>query len=85
MVGIEGEIIGETRNTLIIQTPKGRKTVLKAIITLEVDINGRKTIIDGRTIVGKPENRTRKGKRNDWQERKTGKRRRGQAAGKGLR
>lgn len=54
--GIEGEIIDETKNMLIIETDKGVKKVAKEIAKFE--INGR--IVDGKKIKYRPEDRIRK-------------------------
>jgi len=54
--GMEGEIIDETKNMLIIETDKGIKKVAKEIAKFE--INGK--IVDGKKIKYRPEDRIRK-------------------------
>ncbi len=37
LIGIEGVVVDETKNLLIVETSKGRKKLLKEQITIEVD------------------------------------------------
>lgn len=53
LIGLEGEIVMETKNSFTIITQKGKKTLLKAHSTF--NINGRK--IRGRDIMKRPEER----------------------------
>ena len=59
LVGVEGEVVDETRNTLKIRTTTGVKQVLKNICTF--DFKGVQ--IDGNDILGRPENRLKKVKK----------------------
>jgi ribonuclease P protein subunit POP4 len=59
LVGIEGEVIDETKNTLKIRTESGVKQVLKDICTF--DFEGVQ--IEGSEILGRPENRLKKVKK----------------------
>ncbi|HEY4699093.1 MAG TPA: ribonuclease P protein component 1 [Nitrososphaerales archaeon] len=58
LVGVSGEVVDETKNTLKIRTTNGIKTISKTIVKLNVEIpNGEKTIIKGNEIALRPENR----------------------------
>jgi len=59
-VGIKGKIIDETRNTIIIETKKGVKKLVKANITLDVYFQDKKIRIKGELLVGRPEDRIKK-------------------------
>jgi ribonuclease P protein subunit POP4 len=59
LVGVEGEVVDETRNTLKIRTKSGVKQVLKNTCTF--DFAGAE--IDGNKILGRPENRLKKVKK----------------------
>ena len=52
-IGIEGEIIDETKNTFTIKTNKGNKKIIKSNTTLEID-NLR---INGKLLEKRPEER----------------------------
>ncbi|KAA0000574.1 MAG: ribonuclease P protein subunit [Thermoplasmata archaeon] len=56
LVGVKGEIIDETKNMLIIETPQGIKKVAKSIAKFEID--GK--IVNGKRICYRPEDRIRK-------------------------
>lgn len=60
LIGIEGEIVDETRNTFIIQTKSGEKSVLKKGTSFKLDLNDQKIIIKGDILVGRPEDRIKK-------------------------
>ena len=59
-LGIEGIVKDETRNTLIIETGKGYKTVIKDQCVFLFSLNSRKVKIKGSVIVGRPEDRIKK-------------------------
>jgi len=52
-IGIQGTILDETRNTLLVETSKGQKIIVKSGNQFKIDDN----IIDGNALVGKPEER----------------------------
>jgi len=60
-IGLEGKVVNESYNALIIQTGRGEKKILKHIskfmFTLPSDL---KVIVDGSRIVGRPEERLKK-------------------------
>jgi len=57
-IGIEGIIIDETKNTLIIETASGkRKTLFKSNIVIETTINNKKVRIKGSSLLERPQDR----------------------------
>ncbi|MEE9525249.1 MAG: ribonuclease P protein subunit [Candidatus Woesearchaeota archaeon] len=52
-IGIKGNIIDETKNTIIIQHKKNKKRLFKNNITLKIN----NQIIKGKTLQGKPKDR----------------------------
>tara|TARA_Y100000310_G_C20664689_1_gene806790 strand:+ start:65 stop:334 length:270 start_codon:yes stop_codon:yes gene_type:complete len=61
-VGIKGNIVEETRNTLVVNTANGEKTVLKNNVTLRFKLENQMVDVDGERLVGKPEERIKKWK-----------------------
>ena len=59
LVGLEGEVVDETKNTLKIRTKSGVKQVLKSVCTF--DLTGTK--VNGSDLVGRPEDRLKKVKK----------------------
>ncbi len=63
LVGVSGQIIEETRRTIIVQTSKGEKILPKNVINFTLDFE--KEVIEGFTVTQRPENRiNRKYRRN---------------------
>ena len=60
LVGLKGKIIDETKNLLIIQSKKGEKKVLKDQVTLKLKMKDKKFKLEGKLLVGKPEDRLKK-------------------------
>lgn len=60
--GISGTVVDETRNTLVIETRKGERRVLpKAECTFRFSLPGGEAVeVEGRAIVARPEDRTKK-------------------------
>jgi len=54
-LGLEGRIVDETKNTILIETKTGTKTVLKSAVDFEIKGSGQK--IKGVTIKKRPEER----------------------------
>ena len=66
-VGIAGRVIDETRNTLVIQYENERKIVAKSVVVFYFTMpDGTVVEIDGKAIVGRPENRIKKKIRRRW-------------------
>jgi ribonuclease P protein subunit POP4 len=59
LIGIEGNIVDETRNTLIVETRRGRKTLLKQQVTIETVNRGKSIKIVGSYLLKRPEERIR--------------------------
>lgn len=55
--GIEGAVIGETKNTLVIRTAKGDKTLPKKDNVFEISVDSLRVLVDGPLIIGRPEDR----------------------------
>ncbi|MDP3742067.1 MAG: ribonuclease P protein subunit [Candidatus Micrarchaeota archaeon] len=53
---VKGKIIDETANTFVIEYNRQRKVIPKATTVFEID--GKK--VDGKVLVGRPEDRTKK-------------------------
>jgi ribonuclease P protein subunit POP4 len=59
--GLKGTVVNETRNTLVIETAKGEKTLLKDNCTLIFSLpSGERVKIDGKVLVARPEDRVKK-------------------------
>ncbi|PIN86496.1 ribonuclease P protein component 1 [Candidatus Woesearchaeota archaeon CG10_big_fil_rev_8_21_14_0_10_44_13] len=56
--GIEGKIIDETKNMITISTKKGSKKLIKEEIRIK--LLREKITIDGKLLVGRPEDRIKK-------------------------
>jgi len=60
-VGLEGTIVDETKNLLVLETPTGIKKLPKGDIVVEIRLsNGELICVDGATITVRPEDRTKK-------------------------
>jgi len=66
-VGISGRVVDETRNTLTIQHNGKKKVVVKDVAVFHFTLpNSAVVEIDGKSIVGSPENRLKKKIRRLW-------------------
>ncbi|UCE16241.1 MAG: ribonuclease P protein component 1 [Candidatus Bathyarchaeota archaeon] len=66
-VGIEGQVINETRNTIVIaHRNKNKKIVKNTAVFHFTTPNGTVVEINGKTIVGRPEDRIKKKLRRRW-------------------
>lgn len=64
--GIEGRVIDETRNTIIIETKNGKKSFVKEQCTFSFLLpSGERINVDGRILVARPEDRIKK-KQKKW-------------------
>jgi len=57
LIGLNGIIVEETKNMLIIQGEMGKKKVIKDQVLLEIEVKGKKIEITGKNLVGKSEER----------------------------
>jgi ribonuclease P protein subunit POP4 len=60
LTGKAGVIIDETRNTLIIKGKTGTKKILKKGALFRLQIAGKTVEIEGKTLIGRPEERIKK-------------------------
>jgi len=60
LIGIEGEIVDETKSTFIIKTKRGEKQVMKTGASFKVNVGEQEVIIKGDILVGRPEDRIKK-------------------------
>ncbi len=60
LIGIEGKIVDETKNCLVIETSKGERKVLKTNVSFKVCVEGKNIIIEGNYLVGRSEDRIKK-------------------------
>jgi ribonuclease P protein subunit POP4 len=67
VVGIAGKVVDETRNTFTILHGGGRKVIVKDTAVFEFVLpDGTVVEIDGKVIVGRPEDRIKKRPRRLW-------------------
>lgn len=55
--GIDGVVIGETKNTLVIRTAKGDRTLPKKDNVFQISVDSMRLLVDGSLIIGRPEDR----------------------------
>ncbi len=60
LVGKEGEIIDESKNTFTIKQNGEEKTLLKSAIVFQAKIGGKTVQVDGKALVKRPEDRIKK-------------------------
>ena len=59
--GLKGRVVGETYSTLRIETEKGEKVIPKDVAIFIFTLpNGTKVQVDGKILVGRPEDRIKK-------------------------
>jgi ribonuclease P protein subunit POP4 len=59
LIGLKGKITDETKNTITIDDGKERK-IMKSQIMMKTRIGDKEYEIDGRILVGRPEDRIKK-------------------------
>ena len=66
-VKVRGKVVGETRNTFVFQSESRRRSVIKesAIFNFKFD-DGSIVQIDGKLLVGRPEDRLKKSVKRLW-------------------
>lgn len=66
-LGINGEVCGETRNTFLIEQQGERKRIVKDQALFQFQFSdGTVVEIDGKLLVGKPEDRLKKTVKRLW-------------------
>jgi ribonuclease P protein subunit POP4 len=63
---IKGLIVSETRNTLTINQGKKDKTVAKGDASFIFNLAGTLVEVEGKTLIGRPEDRVKKKSKRDW-------------------
>ena len=58
--GLKGKIIDESKNMLVIESNNHIKRIIKNQVKLKMKINKKRLIIDGKLLVGRPEERLKK-------------------------
>lgn len=65
-IGLSGKVVDETRNTFVISNDED-KTVIKDVAVFHFTLPDRTVVeIDGKSIVGRPENRVKKKIKRRW-------------------
>ncbi|MCD6373752.1 MAG: ribonuclease P protein component 1 [Thermococcus sp.] len=59
LVGLEGYVLDETRNTLVLAGERVR-VIPKDVVWLEFEVDGKRIHINGKELVGRPEMRLKK-------------------------
>ncbi|MCW4011155.1 MAG: ribonuclease P protein subunit [Candidatus Bathyarchaeota archaeon] len=66
-LGINGKVLGETRNTFVIQQQGKNKSIVKDQAVFQFQFSdGTVVEIDGKLLVGKPEDRVKKTVKRLW-------------------
>ena len=60
LCGLKGKVVDETRNLIVVATNKGEKKVLKKDATFMFKLENEKVEVDGKVLVGRPEERLKK-------------------------
>jgi len=60
LVGIEGRVVNEGKNTLEIECEGKVKKVMKKDVVFEVELDGSRYRVDGKLLLGGPEDRIKK-------------------------
>lgn len=60
LVGKKGRIVDETRSTLTLSEGKSLKKLIKSTIVFHIAIDGKVVEVDGKAIIGRPEERLKK-------------------------
>lgn len=67
LVNMTGIIIDETKKTLVILSNQQEKRIAKQIVKLHISLpNGNIIEVNGRKLLGQPENRAKKTIRRKW-------------------
>ena len=59
-IGIKGKIIDETKNTILIESSKGRKKLFKKNIILIIKKGSQAEKVEGTNLLGRPKERIKK-------------------------
>jgi ribonuclease P protein subunit POP4 len=64
-VRLRGKVVDETKNTLVIQST-GLKRVAKQNATFKFSLDGVTVKVEGKSLIGRPEDRVKKQKKRKW-------------------
>jgi ribonuclease P protein subunit POP4 len=64
-IHVRGKVIDETMKTLVIKNTKIQR-IAKQNAILEINIDNRKITVEGKNLIGKPENRVKKQNKRKW-------------------
>ena len=64
-INIRGKVVDETKNTLIIRST-GLKRVAKKNATFKFSLDGVAVKVEGKTLIGRPEDRVKKQNKKKW-------------------
>ncbi len=60
LCGLKGKVVDETRSLIVLATNKGEKKILKKDATFMFKLENEKVEVDGKVLVGRPEERLKK-------------------------
>lgn len=60
LIGLKGPIVDETKNTLTLEIGKETKKIVKSQVKLKMKMDDKTFQIDGKILVGRPEDRLKK-------------------------
>lgn len=63
LIGIKGKIIGETKNMLTVEMDNVVKRIIKNMVVINLKTKIGRIRVDGRLLVGRPEDRIKKVRR----------------------
>jgi ribonuclease P protein subunit POP4 len=63
---IEGKIVDETRNTVTLRHRGADKTIAKGEASFIFNLDGTFLEVEGKTLIGRPEDRVKKKSKRDW-------------------
>ncbi|PSQ23248.1 ribonuclease P [Halobacteriales archaeon QS_9_67_17] len=66
LVGIAGDVVDETMQTLVVAGASGTKQVPKAAATFRFRTDGERVIVEGERLVARPARRTETTTPNKW-------------------
>ena len=65
--GISGQVVDETRNTLVIRQKNEDKVIVKEVAVFQFTLPNRTVVeIEGKAILGRPEDRVKKRSKRRW-------------------
>lgn len=60
LIGLQGRIVNETKNTLTVKSGERLKKILKAQVVFQVTVDNQTIEIDGKRLVARPEDRLKR-------------------------